>query len=301
MSRLFAVIVTWNAMQNQWIDRCMDSLNRSTVAVTAIVVDNGSTDGTRDYVPNKWPKAVWLPQESNLGFGQANNIGIRYAMKQGADYVLLLNQDAALHPSALERMLEESDGESLLSPLHLNTDGTDFDYNFKRFTLALKPELPQTLDSWRQQHRARMSGEVCAACWLMPVSLLETVGGFNPLFFHYCEDSNYYDRMVWHNRHVLLVPGAEMYHDRKIYGHAELHERRQLRRQLLTIACDISQSGRACAKEMLWYLKDCYLRLLPRGRYVPGSFLINLLWLSSKWNAVSQSRRTEKQKGATWL
>ena len=98
---IFAVIVTYNAMHRNWADRCLQSLEESSVPVTSIFVDNCSVDGTRDYIPSRYPQVVWLPQDHNLGFGQANNVGIRYALNHGADYVLLLNQDAALSTDAL--------------------------------------------------------------------------------------------------------------------------------------------------------------------------------------------------------
>ena len=82
---IYTIIVTYNAMQKQWIDRCLKSLENSTIQTTAIIIDNNSTDGTRDYVPTKYPAAIWLPQEKNLGFGQANNVGIKWAMEHNAD------------------------------------------------------------------------------------------------------------------------------------------------------------------------------------------------------------------------
>ena len=60
---IFAIIVTYNAMRRNWAERCLQSLQESTVPVTPIVIDNGSTDGTRDYVPSQQPTVVWLPQE----------------------------------------------------------------------------------------------------------------------------------------------------------------------------------------------------------------------------------------------
>ena len=141
--KIFAVIVTYNAMRRNWIDRCLESLQKSTVPVTAIVVDNLSSDGTREHIPTHWPNAVWLPQDNNWGFGQANNIGIRYALKHEADYVLLLNQDASLHPEALELLLKETDEQSLMTPAHYNGDGTKLDFMFSRAILKASTELTE--------------------------------------------------------------------------------------------------------------------------------------------------------------
>ena len=112
---IFTIIVTYNG--HKWVDFCLGSLRASTVQTIPLVIDNGSTDGTLDYIREHYPEAVLFPQEKNLGFGQANNVGIRYALAHGADYCLLLNQDAAISADSIELMLAQSDGESLLSPI----------------------------------------------------------------------------------------------------------------------------------------------------------------------------------------
>ena len=152
---IFAVIVTYNAMHRNWIDRCLQSLRQSSVPVTPVIVDNNSTDGTREHVPSHYPEAVWLPQDHNLGFGQANNVGIRYALSRESDYVLLLNQDATISSDALERMLSASDGDSLLSPLHLNGDGTRID---EMFRFSLRDSKNTMLDDLLIRHDIAAAG-----------------------------------------------------------------------------------------------------------------------------------------------
>ena len=297
---IYAIIVTYNAMRRSWIERCLDSLRDSSVPVTPIVIDNGSTDETRTFVPQRYPEAVWLPQEKNLGFGQANNIGLRYALEHDTDYVLLLNQDATVEPDTLALLLAEGDGHSLLSPLHLNGDGSDFDVNFRRFTLNAT-SLPQSVRECKKIKGHYPIGEVCAACWLMPVALVREIGGFNPLFLQYGEDNNYYDRMVYHHIKSFLVPAAEMHHDRQIHGSAKAYHHQLLHRILLTIACDISQTKMQCAKEMRWYLKQCYTKHFFKGAYIPGQFLYELIWLTAHYRLIKKSRQTERQKGCHWI
>ena len=228
--KIYAIIVTYNAMQRGWIDRCMQSLQASTVLLTPIIVDNGSTDGTREHIPDTYSDIIWLPQDRNLGFGQANNVGIRYALEHQADYVLLLNQDAALAPDAIEKMLAVSDGESLLSPLHLNGDGTRIDELF-RYSLRQSVNLmADDLLIRYQLSPSYESAEICAACWFMPVALIRKIGGFNPLFFHYSEDNNYYHRLQYHGVKTLLVPDTFMFHDRLLQGNVQAYNRHRLRR-----------------------------------------------------------------------
>ena len=298
---IYAIIVTYNAMRRQWIDKCLRSIAASTVPVTAVVVDNGSTDETRTYVPAHFTEAVWLPQDRNLGFGQANNIGLRYALEHDADYVLLLNQDATIQPDTLSLLLAESDGCSMLSPIHLNGDGSNFDANFYRFTLSISPSLPKGINECKKTKGRLAIGEVCAACWLMPAKVIREIGGFNPLFTQYGEDNNYYDRLAYHQVNTFLVPAAEMRHDRQIHGDSEAYNHKLLHRTLLTVACDINKSFAQRIREMLWYLRQCYAKHLFKGTYMPGQFLYELLWLTAHVSKISNSRRTERQTGCHWI
>ncbi|MBO6144360.1 MAG: glycosyltransferase family 2 protein [Prevotella sp.] len=299
--KIYAIIVTYNAMRRNWADRCLKSLQNSTTPVTAVIIDNGSTDGTREYIPKHYPDAIWLPQEKNLGFGQANNVGFRYALEHEADYVLLLNQDASIAPDMLSKLIKESDGLSLVTPIHCNGDGSSFDANFEKYTLRPCPHAPQTLSDCKQTTGSYEIGEVCAACWLMPIRLVNTIGGFNPLFFQYSEDNNYYDRMAYHHIKTLLVPAVEMHHDRLTHGSEKTYSHKLLHRSLLTILCDINLSMTSCIKEVLWKTKNCYTQELKKGAYMPGSIFIELLWFAAHSNTIRKSRKKERQKGRTWL
>ena len=299
--KIYAVIVTYNAMRRGWIDRCMKSLEESTVPVVPVVIDNGSTDGTREHLPAAYPDAVWMPQDRNLGFGQANNLGLRYALEHEADYVLLLNQDAALAPDAIEKMLAVSDGKSLLSPLHLNGDGTRIDEMF-RYSLRQSDNLMN--DDLLIRHQlapSYESGEICAACWLMPIALIRMIGGFNPLFFHYSEDNNYYQRMVYHGVATLLVPDTFMYHDRLLQGNMQAFNHHRLRRDLLLEICNVNHGFLSAFFRCFKVLLQCYLTRLPLRQYRIGAFSVQMLWVIAHTPAIRESRKTERQTGTNWL
>ena len=92
MKKIVAIIVTYNAVP--WLERCLGSLQASSVPVQTVIVDNRSTDETVNTIRTRYPQTVLIENQENLGFGQANNIGIRYALEHEATHVLLLNQDA---------------------------------------------------------------------------------------------------------------------------------------------------------------------------------------------------------------
>jgi hypothetical protein len=79
--KVTAIIVTYNGMH--WIDRCLGSVRGSALPVRAIVVDNGSSDGTAEHIARHFPEVEFIRAERNLGFGQANNRGMRIALDRG--------------------------------------------------------------------------------------------------------------------------------------------------------------------------------------------------------------------------
>lgn len=297
---VYTIIVTYNAMP--WIDRCLTSLRESTVKTIPIVVDNASTDGTIDYIRRNYSDVILFPQKQNMGFGQANNVGFRYALEHNADYVLLLNQDAALDELALELMLQQSDGESLISPIHLNGDGSLLDYNFKGTLLmsarnnALIDDL--ILNEVSPQYPVEM---VCAACWLLPITLLKKIGGFDPLFFHYGEDDNYLHRLEYHGVKRLVVPQAFMFHARDRQGNMKAFRSKIIFRQLLMIGANINLKFWERLLEYLRVLKKCYVDYLPDRRYLPGYFIWSFILYLFLFLKIKKSRVINKKIGNNWL
>lgn len=81
---------------------CLESLQHANwAALSVIVVDNGSSDGTAEVVRARFPAVTVLECSHNLGFADGNNIGIGRALDAGADYVFLLNNDTTLAPDVV--------------------------------------------------------------------------------------------------------------------------------------------------------------------------------------------------------
>lgn len=295
---IYTIIVTYNG--RKWVDFCLGSLRRSEVSTIPIVVDNGSTDDTLTYIHTNYPEVILLPQEKNLGFGQANNVGIRYAMEHNADYCLLLNQDAAVAPNMVTLLLAQSDGKSLMSPIHMNGDGTKVDWSFRQSNLIRCDDLINDIFA-HSQKESYLCGEICAACWLLPRAVIEKIGGFNPLFFHYSEDNNYYHRLVYHKIAVCLVPQARMYHDRKERGNKKVYNQQWLPNNLLLTLTNINFSWKQRLYNVLHTLWICYVYRLKDGLYQPGLYTITLCRLLSKLSTIRNSRKQEKLIAPNWL
>lgn len=210
---MFIIIVTYNAIP--WLQKCLDSCTGYQV----IIVDNKSTDGTIAFIKEKYPHMHLMPQKENLGFGQANNIGIKYALEQRAEYVFLLNQDAYLQEDCLDKLLSvqrKNPEYGVLSPIHLNGKGDKLDENFSNYVVYKNnPYFYSDFILNNPLQEVYQVPFVNAAGWLLSKEILKTVGGFDPLFFHYGEDDNFCQRVRYHGYKVGVVPTAFLYHDRE--------------------------------------------------------------------------------------
>lgn len=211
--KVSVIIVSYNF--EQWIDRCLGSLRRSTFPVSVIVVDNGSKDNTTQIIERKHPEVHLIKTGVNLGFGKANNIGIRCAMERGADYFFLLNQDAWISEKTIKTLLdlfEEHPKYGILSPTHLNGKGDKLDFGFSTYSGMNGKEEFLTK---QKDHEVVTLKFINAAFWMISVQTIKKVGGFSPLFYHYGEDIDYINRLHYHGLQLGYSPRVFGYHDRE--------------------------------------------------------------------------------------
>jgi GT2 family glycosyltransferase len=105
--RISCIVLNWNGWQNTI--ECLDALKHCTYPqMTVIVVDNGSIDDSASKIRIAHPDVLVLKSEKNLGFAGGNNIGIRVALTQDADYIWLLNNDTKPAPDALSALVAKA-------------------------------------------------------------------------------------------------------------------------------------------------------------------------------------------------
>ncbi len=208
MADILTIVVTYNGMK--WIERCLRSVKASTVASDVMVIDNASDDGTPDFIREHFPEVILSGNKDNLGFGAANNIGLRYALSHGYRFVYLLNQDAWVFPetfATLVRAFEENGGNAvgILSPMQMEANLTRMDSQFRKHCgPALEKDASETV----------IVPFVMAAHWMISRECLESVGGFSPAFPHYGEDVDYIHRAAYKGFAAAVVKTASAVHDR---------------------------------------------------------------------------------------
>lgn len=210
----FIIVVTYNGMK--WIGKSLASIPPK---YEVVVVDNASRDSTVQFIEENFPDIIVFPEKENLGFGKANNKGIRYALENGAEHIFLLNQDAYLLDDTLESLIELQKSNpdfGILSPIHLTAKKDKLDANFAKFV------SPEYNSAFYSDHVLKKSLQdiyevpfVNAAAWLLSKKCIDKVGGFDPLFYHYGEDDNYCQRVRYHGMKVGIAPNAYVIHDRE--------------------------------------------------------------------------------------
>ena len=231
--KILVIVVTYNG--RQWLDRCLGSVRASEVPADLYVWDNDSVDGSADFVAARYPEAKLTRSADNLGFAEPNNMGMRYALEKGYDYVYLLNQDAWIEPSTLGTLISFSESHpefGVLSPLQMTDGFKDLDKQFSKvaripggtdFQNRRCATPPQGAPPSYSAEGGIDSGSLClpksvhrimAAHWLIPCRVLEKVGVFSELFPIYGNDDNWCDRARYHGYKVGIVPEARAVHDR---------------------------------------------------------------------------------------
>lgn len=203
---VFVIIVTYNGAH--WIDKNIPSLLASSYPVQIIVVDNKSTDNSVALL-QQYPEVKIIQSETNLGFGKANNIGMKRALELGADYLFLLNQDAWIFEdtvSSLVAKMELNSAFGLMSPKHFSSDEISLDTAFNTYYSRRTNEFNSIADVLF----------VNAAAWMLSRKCVEKVGFFEPLFGHYGEDRNYCDRVLYHKFKIGIDINSKIVHDRVI-------------------------------------------------------------------------------------
>lgn len=206
--KITVVIVTYNGAI--WLEKNLNSLQKSNYPLSIMIVDNASTDNTLE-IASKFPQVEIIKSEINLGFGKANNLGIIKALENGADAVFLLNQDTWVYENTLSILIKKLNSNpdfGILSPMHYSANEITLDENFQIYYNRKIAEL--------SSEKLAVVPFVNAAAWLISKKCIEKVGLFEPIFNHYGEDRNYCDRVCFHGFKIGIAVESAICHDRTI-------------------------------------------------------------------------------------
>jgi len=206
------VLPTYNG--EGFVENALDSVSKQSLTPQSVfVIDNASTDHTVEKVRKQFPSAIIIELDENTGFGGASNLGLQRALDEGADYILLLNQDVVLSGDTIERLVNAMEGNpryGILSALQVSYDGSAIDQTFRGY--ALESSFYDDLALAQGVKEVYSTPFVPAAAVIFRRSALEMVGGFDPLFFLYGEDEDLCRRYLGAGWSIGFAPGAVVRH-----------------------------------------------------------------------------------------
>lgn len=214
--KVTAVILNTNRKEDTLA--CLESLSIQERPIDRILVlDNQSTDGSAQAIADRYPQVRVLDLAANKGYAGNNNVGISAALEEGADWLLILNEDVVLHPKAA--------GELLTAAISLPEVGFvgPMVYHFD------EPEIIQSAGgmmtkNWLSAHRGQNQADqgqfarvepvawVSGCAFLVRRELIEDLGAIDERFFYYWEETEWCLRARAHGWIVLFVPSAKVWH-----------------------------------------------------------------------------------------
>ncbi len=221
--KVFIIILNWNGLKDTL--ECLESVFRMDYPnFEVITVDNGSVDDSVEMIRQKYLPVILIENKKNLGFTGGNNIGMRYAMEHGADFIWLLNNDTLVERDSLSKLVAASANSleiGLLSPVIYFNDGSrkvQFCGSYvdsRRHKLIYPADADMEVDS-----RFKSGTSVClwGTALLIKRSLVDNIGYLNDRFYAYWEDTDYSLRAIKAGFRNCVECSAAVYHKNRPPG-----------------------------------------------------------------------------------
>jgi len=214
------IILNWNGKEDT--TECLESLKRISYSnYEIILVDNGSSDGSVEFLKERYPQIEIIENGRNLGFAEGNNVGIKKAIEKGTEYVLLLNNDTIVDPKFLGELVKVAESNPKIGIAGPKT--YYYDYNGRKDIINF---AGGKFDIWKgesyhigineidtgQYDEIRVVDYVEGSCLLAKKEMIEKVGLLNPVYFVYWEENDLCLRASRAGYKSVYAPGAKIWH-----------------------------------------------------------------------------------------
>lgn len=218
MSKPSVITIILNTNRREDTLACLASLLNNTYENhKAIVLDNASTDGSVKAIQDAFPSVEILNLTENRGYAGNNNVGIKAALSQQADWVFVLNEDTTLDPTCIAKLIEigESDPKiGVLGPMVYHYDEPDVIQSaggqFSRYLEA--SHIAQNKSDQGQFYEPHQVGWISGCAILVRQEVIEQLGMLDERFFYYWEETEWCLRAGRHGWKIVHVPQAKLWH-----------------------------------------------------------------------------------------
>jgi GT2 family glycosyltransferase len=214
--KLFVIVLSNNLQEDTYA--CLNSLLQSDyVNFKIILLENAPTNSDIGALRAQFPDVQIIQLTENLGYAGNNNIGIDVALEQGAEWILILNNDTILDKACLSRLVEAGeDCESIgiVGPMVYHYDEPDI---IQSAGGMLGPNwqfihLGMNEKDQGQYSTIRKVDWISGCAIMVRRTLIEQVGALDPSYFLYWEETEWCIRANEANWMVVQVPSARLWH-----------------------------------------------------------------------------------------
>ena len=212
--KIAVIIINWK--KYDFTLKCIDSVLKSSYKnFKIILIDNESQNVFSDNI-NKSDRIHIIKNKNNEGFSKANNQGIKYSLKNGFEYVLLLNNDTLIKNDLIYLLINKSKSlnQKIIQPLILNYDGTKIwnaggIINYFLGTFQTHKKGKSFKNFKRNEH---FTDWFTGCCVLIKSEIFDEVGFFDESFFAYYEDIDFSIRLREHGYSIAMMNDSYLYH-----------------------------------------------------------------------------------------
>jgi GT2 family glycosyltransferase/SAM-dependent methyltransferase len=228
--RVSIVILNWNGLADTI--ECLESVRKIDYPnYDIIVVDNGSADGSPQKIRVQFPDITVMETGKNLGFAEGNNVGIRHALANGAEYVFLLNNDTVVDPQILNAFVKTaqlcpqagilgSKNYYYSDPARVWAVGAKWVDELMDFILLGDPDLyigsslpAEIRAAGDDQFDEIIEVDGVVGCGLfITAEVLHRIGFMDARYFLYWEEADLCTRAIHAGFQCLYVPTAKLWH-----------------------------------------------------------------------------------------
>lgn len=205
------IILNWNGINDTL--ECLKSVGQIRYdCFSIVVVDNGSGDDSCLQIRNNYPEIKLIENKRNLGFAEGNNVGIRYALDHGADYVFLLNNDTVVDQLIVTELLaaarKNNDAGIYGAKIYYYSEPEKIWYAGARWD----NDSCQFSHSNADISEVAVTDYVCGCTMFISKKTLEVIGLMDPVFFLTYEDTDWCYRALRRGVKSYCVPTAKVWH-----------------------------------------------------------------------------------------
>ncbi|MBL7993856.1 glycosyltransferase family 2 protein [bacterium] len=220
---VYLIILSYNGKQLT-LDCLSSALKLNYKTFIVVLVDNASTDGSVDAVKNEFAdelssgKIILIENEINLGFAGGNNVGIKYAYENNADYVLLLNNDTVVDKELLSNMIpkcETDENIGIAGPKIYYQNPPDQIWFAGGEILLYKGQsrhIGIRQKDIGQFNTVRECDYITGCAMLIKRTVVNQVGYLDTVYPMYSEDADYCFRAKRQGFKMLYIPSGRVWH-----------------------------------------------------------------------------------------